>query len=172
MIIIINGSIGVGKTSVSWALNQQLDQSVMLDGDYLGAVHPFEIYDKKRTAYLYRTLAHLIQFHLENGYQDFIINYVFEQAEELQRLLDALAPLNQNIHCFWLSCTLEEQQERIRKRNNDQMPWELERAVELSGILHAASQTGFIGRKVETMDKNCEQIANEILSVAATSSIK
>lgn len=167
MIIIINGSIGVGKTSVSWALNQQVDQSVMLDGDFIGAVNPFEIYDKKRTAYLYRTFAHLIHFHLQNGYRDFIINYVFEQEEELQALLDTLAALGQNIHSFWLNCTLKEQQGRIRKRNNDQMQWELERAVELSGILHAASQTGFIGRNVETTDKNCVQIAAEILSLIA-----
>jgi 2-phosphoglycerate kinase len=43
VIVILNGSVGVGKTSVSWTLNESFDRSVMLDGDYLGAVHPFAI---------------------------------------------------------------------------------------------------------------------------------
>ena len=50
MIVILNGSVGVGKTSVSWALNESLGRLVMLDGDYLGAVHPFAIYDEARGA--------------------------------------------------------------------------------------------------------------------------
>ena len=164
MIIILNGSIGVGKTSISWELNRRLAPSVMLDGDYIGAVNPFALYDKERTAYLYRTFAHLVQFHLENGYQHFIINYVFEQAEELHGLLDALAPLQQAVHCFWLSCTLEEQQRRIRQRNNNQMDWELERAVELSNILNTAHQTDFIGQKVEITNKDQATVATEIMA--------
>ena len=39
MIIIINGSLGVGKTEISWELIERFDRAVMLDGDYLGAVH-------------------------------------------------------------------------------------------------------------------------------------
>src|SRR5512133_2808986 len=44
MIVIINGPLGVGKTSISWALLERFERAVMLDGDYLGAVQPFEIY--------------------------------------------------------------------------------------------------------------------------------
>jgi broad-specificity NMP kinase len=44
MIVIINGPCGIGKTSVAWALNARFERAVMLDGDYLGTVHPFEIY--------------------------------------------------------------------------------------------------------------------------------
>jgi len=39
MIVIINGPCGIGKTSVAWALNARFDRAVMLDGDYIGAVH-------------------------------------------------------------------------------------------------------------------------------------
>lgn len=78
MIVILNGSVGVGKTSVSCALNESLDRSVMLDGDYLGAVRPFEIYDDARVAYLYKTVVHLLEFHQAHGYTNFVINYVLE----------------------------------------------------------------------------------------------
>lgn len=45
MIILINGPCGIGKTAISWELITRFDRAVMLDGDYIGAVHPFEIYD-------------------------------------------------------------------------------------------------------------------------------
>jgi GrpB-like predicted nucleotidyltransferase (UPF0157 family) len=63
MIVIVNGPCGIGKTSVAWGLNARFDRAVMLDGDY-GAVHPFEIYDKARVAYLFETIHHLIVFHI------------------------------------------------------------------------------------------------------------
>ena len=56
MIIIINGALGVGKTSVAEELHWKFDQSVHLDGDAIGNVNPFEIYDDDRTLHLHRTL--------------------------------------------------------------------------------------------------------------------
>ena len=55
MIVIINGPCGVGKTEVSWNLVERFPEGVMLDGDHIGAVYPFEIYDQQRIAYLYQT---------------------------------------------------------------------------------------------------------------------
>jgi hypothetical protein len=88
MITIINGSIATGKSTTAWKLNERWEKSVMLDGDYLGAVNPFEIYDKRRIKYLYETMAHLITFHLKHGYEHFIINYVFESNKGLDLLVD------------------------------------------------------------------------------------
>ena len=62
MIILINGSLGAGKTEVAWKLIEKFDRAVMLDGDYLGAVHPFEIYAEQRMAYLYDTICHVARF--------------------------------------------------------------------------------------------------------------
>ena len=55
MIIIINGPLGIGKSETSWELLYLFDKAAMLDGDYLGAVQPFEIYDEQRIAHLYET---------------------------------------------------------------------------------------------------------------------
>ena len=86
MIIIINGALGVGKSSVAQALHWKCSRSVNLDGDAIGDVNPFEIYDDARIEHLYRTLALLISFHRQHGYHEFIINYVFESATSLQQL--------------------------------------------------------------------------------------
>ena len=83
MIIIINGSLGVGKTETSWELTALFERAVMLDGDYIGAVHPFEIHNSQRVEYLYQTIRHLMIWHQQNGYDDFVINYVFERPKSL-----------------------------------------------------------------------------------------
>ena len=79
MIIIINGSLGVGKSSVADELHRKFDKSVHLDGDYLGDIHPFEIYDVARLDHLYRTLELLVGFHQKNGYTNFVINMYSNQ---------------------------------------------------------------------------------------------
>ncbi len=162
MIVILNGSVGMGKTSVSWALNESLGRSVKLDGDYLGAVHPFEIYDEARVTYLYKTLAHLITFHQKHGYTNFVVNYVFESPESLSELVSCLRPLDGDIHAFWLVCSEEEQRRRILRRKTDQWAWELKRFAELNAILVSASACGDIGAKLDTTGRSVEEIVKLI----------
>ena len=167
MIVILNGSVGVGKTTVAWALSESFDKSVMLDGDYIGAVHPFGIYDDARVTYLYKTLAHLIAFHQEHGYTNFVINYVFESPESLAELVSRLRPLDGDIYKFWLTCSEDEQQRRILRRKTDQWAWELERFAELNSILEAASQRGDIGTRMDTTDKAIAEVVGAIRKATA-----
>ena len=162
MIVILNGSVSVGKTSASWALNESFDLSVMLGGDYLGAVHPFRIYDDARAAYLYKTIAHLLEFHQAYGYTNFVINYVFESPESLAALMGGLSERNEGIHTFCLTCAEDEQQDRILKRRADGWRWELERFPELNAILEAASQRGDVGTRLDTTGKTVGEIVGLI----------
>ena len=168
MIIIINGSVGVGKSSVAEAIHYKFNKSVNLDGDYIGDVNPFEIYDDARIDHLYRTLAHLIKFHQENGYANFVINYVFETAESLQDLLNLLIPLDDEIHVFWLTCDREAQRERIHARGREQIGWELERFIELQEIQAKAAEQGFIGERVDTTGLSAAQVAEKIWGIVNT----
>jgi chloramphenicol 3-O-phosphotransferase len=162
MIIIINGSLGVGKTSVAEQLHYRFDKSVHLDGDHIGDVHPFEIYDNARINHLYRTIELLIGFHQKNGYQNFVINYVFESPESLHELLDLLRPLDSSIYCYWLTCDEEEQAKRIQNRGHEEQSWELSRFIELQQIQKDASQLGFIGKEVDTTRLSSQATAEEI----------
>mgnify|MGYP000086800215 CR=1 FL=1 len=162
MIIIINGSLGVGKTSVAEHLTTKFNRAVHLDGDAIGDVHPFTIYDEVRITHLYRTLAHLIAFHQKNGYPNFVINYVFESHTSLQKLLDLLRPLDNDVQAYWLTCRAEEQEKRIRARRRDQIGWELERFVELQEIQSKAAEKGFIGEEVDTTGLSAEEVAERI----------
>jgi predicted kinase len=162
MIIIINGSLGVGKSSVADELHYKFDKSIYLDADCIGDVHPFEIYDDARIDHLYRTLELLVGFHQKDGYTNFVINYVFELPDSLQALLDLLRPLDPSIHTYWLTCDEKEQAKRIRGRQREELDWELSRFVELHRIQAQAAQKGFIGKEVDTTGLTSRQVAEEI----------
>ena len=133
-----------------------------VDGDHIGDVHPFEIYDQDRIDHLYQTLALLVGFHQQHGYQNFVINYVFESPDSLEDLLDLLHPLDPDLHTYWLTCAENEQADRIRGRGQEQLAWELARFVELNQIQAAASQQGFIGKQVDTSGLSAAGVAERI----------
>ncbi len=164
MIVILNGPLGVGKTDVAWKLIEKFDRAIMLDGDYLGAVHPFEIYDEQRVAYLYDTLCHVARFHAEHGYRNFVVDYVFETPESLAQLRCALNEIDDVTYAFRLTCSAEEMERRIRNRSSDpaRIAWELNRFRELMVIQEANARHGDLGFVVDTTALSIEEVADTI----------
>ena len=162
MSIIINGSLGVGKTETSWELTALFERAVMLDGDYIGAVHPFEIHNSQRVEYLYQTIRHLIRWHQQNGYNDFVINYVFEKPESLARFKRMMLELSEVVYIFRLICAGAEQEQRIRARGEENLTWELKRFRELNAIQQAAANQGDLGYPLDTTGQSAAQVAQRI----------
>ena len=162
MIVIINGPCGVGKTTVAWELNARFDRGVMLDGDYIGAVHPFEIYDEARVDYLYHTLRHLVAFHVEEGgYEHFVVNYVFESPESLAQLRALLADLAGPIVAFRLLASDEALERRIRARE-ERPDWYLRRYKELVAVQERAARRGDVGRPIDTTGLTAAEVVDRI----------
>lgn len=165
MIIIINGPLGVGKTEVAWKLIEKFDRAIMLDGDYLGAVHPFEIYDEQRVTYLYDTICHIVRFHVEHGWQNLVVDYVFETPESLARLRRALNEIDDVTYAYRLTCSVEEIDRRIRKRGNSDpafLAWELKRFRELQAIQATNARRGDLGFVVDTTGLSIDETADAI----------
>jgi len=164
VIVIINGPLGVGKTEVSWQLLTRFERAVMLDGDYIGAVHPFRIYDEQRIEYLYQTMHHLAAWHSAHGYHDLIVNYVFETPESLAQLRQLLSDLGEEIHVFRLTCTEEQAARRLAGRTPDpqRLETEISRFRELSAIQSAAAMRGDLGFEIDTSELSAEAAAEVI----------
>lgn len=164
MIIVINGPLGIGKTETSWELLYMFDKAVMLDGDYLGAVQPFEIYDAERIAYLYETIRLVAGHHYAHGYCNLVINYVFEVPESLANLRQRLEELDTDIHTFRLTCSEEEIERRVKKRssNLESLAWELERFRQLTRIQDTNAQQGDLGKVIDTTKLSARQVAKQI----------
>jgi GrpB-like predicted nucleotidyltransferase (UPF0157 family)/predicted kinase len=165
MIILINGPLGVGKTEVAWKLIEKFERAILLDGDYLGAVHPFEIYDEQRVEYLYQTLHHVTAFHVAHGWHNFVIDYVFETPESLAKLRYLLSDLDDVIYAFRLTCSAEEIERRIRLRGNsdpDFLTWELNRFRELQTIQNTNARRGDLGFVIDTTRLTIAEVADAI----------
>ncbi|APR78856.1 Hypothetical protein A7982_04203 [Minicystis rosea] len=115
MIIVLNGPLGIGKSTLAEALAESIDQCVMLDGDHLVAANPPPA---DEIEYLHSTIALLIAHHRRFGYRHFVIDHFWRTPADLadlrSRLLDVDAATD--IRCFLLTLPLEENHRRIRQR--------------------------------------------------------
>lgn len=117
MIIVLNGPLGIGKSTLAEALTESVDQCVMLDGDNLVAANPPPA---DEVDYLHSTIALLVAHHRRFGYRHFVINHLWRTPAELadlrRRLLDVDA--GADIRCFLLTLPLEENVRRIQRRQS------------------------------------------------------
>ena len=163
MILIINGPLGIGKTQTSWALVRRFPRAVMLDADYVAEFHPFDYYNDEHLAYAHATLRVLAAHHVSHGFQDFVINWVFETPFQLDRLKQLLGDLGLPIYAFRLVCAPDEIERRVRRRNLPDLDYELRRSRELVDILNHAALTGDLGTPLDTTSLTAEQAADAIL---------
>lgn len=168
MIIVINGPLGIGKTETSWHLIEKCNPGVLLDGDYIAAIHPFDYSNETQLDYAYDTFRVLVSHHVLHDIQDFVLNWVFETPTQLARLRHRLQEVNMPILAYRLVCSMDEIERRIRKRGLPQVTAEVRRARELVGILEHSAATGDLGHVVDTTTLTSTAVADIIWQHAQT----
>lgn len=162
VIVIINGPLGIGKTSTSWSLLARFDHAVLLEGDYVAAIHPFDYYNQTHLNYAYLTFGVIMAHHVTHGIRNIIVNWVFESPEQLTRVKQELGSFGLPIYTYRLWCCPDVIAQRIRQRNLPDVTWELQRSRELVDILDRAAQTGDMGTVIDTTFLTIEQTAATI----------
>ncbi|MDA0245946.1 MAG: Gar/GrdA family gentamicin resistance ATP-binding protein [Chloroflexi bacterium] len=138
MIILLNGPLGIGKSTLAEALMEEMDGCVMLDGDHVVALNPPP---PDELEYLHTTLTLLIQHHQARGYRHFVINHIWRTPDELEDLHGRIKKLDPTIgiHCFLLTLPLEENLRRIHIRQGaraiDEQDFEQATVMEERAIL-------------------------------------
>jgi len=115
MIILLNGPLGIGKSTLAEALTERIDGCVMLDGDALVAVHPAP---RDELEHLHATLALLVAHHRQFGYRHFVIDHLWTAPEEIEALrgrLRTIAP-GDEFRCFRLTLPGADNLARIARR--------------------------------------------------------
>jgi gluconate kinase len=112
MFILLNGPLGIGKSTLAEALSESLDNCVMLDGDHVVAVNPPP---PNEVEYLHTTLELLIRHHWKSGYRHFVINHIWRTSSEIAELRDRLIEIDSesSIRIFLLAMPLDENLRRI-----------------------------------------------------------
>ena len=139
MIILINGPLGIGKSTLAEALAESIDGCVMLDGDHLIAINPPP---PDEVDYLHAILALLVRHHRRHGYRHFVIDHLWRTPAELADLCSRLRDIDAelDIHCFLLVLPLDENLRRIRRRQGtralDEHEFEMRTVLEEREALH------------------------------------
>ena len=112
---IINGPMGVGKTTVSQGLLNSLDHCVFLDGDWCWDMHPFIVNNETKKIVMNNIVYCLNNFIHSTTYQNIIFCWVIPTQEILDTLIDQLDLTNVCLHKITLVSNQEQLIKRIKK---------------------------------------------------------
>jgi thymidylate kinase len=123
MIVVLNGPLGIGKSTLAEALAESIEQCVMLDGDHLVAANPPAL---NQVEHLHSTIALLIAHHRRFGYRHFVVDHIWTSPAELADLRSRLAGMDNDIRCFLLTLPADANLARIQRRASARALDELE----------------------------------------------
>ena len=129
---IINGTMGIGKTTVSKALLKELDNCVFLDGDWCWMMDPFIVNDETKQIVMDNITHSINNFIHSSTYANIILCWVIPSQEILDDLIHYLDLENVHLYPITLMCTKEKLIERIQKDidNNIRKKDVIERSIQ------------------------------------------
>lgn len=159
-LVFINGTMGVGKTTISQQLKQQLPYSVFLDGDWCWDASPFVVTEETKTMVIDNIVYVLNNFLKCQAYETVIFCWVMDEQEIIDSIVSKLS-MPYQMFVFSLICSKEALVKRLKKdielgiRKEDV----LERSIEK---LSKYQQIDSI--KVDVSNMNPEQVVTNILT--------
>lgn len=112
-LIFINGTMGVGKTSICRQLNRLLPASVWLDGDWCWMADPFVVTEETKKMVTDNIIHILNNFISCSRYDNIILCWVMDYESIYESIVNYLDCENCNIFRFTICCSPEELKKRI-----------------------------------------------------------
>lgn len=114
-LIIINGTMGIGKSATSKELNKRLNNSVWLDGDWCWMMNPFAVNNENKKMVV-KNIVYLLRSFLTNSSFEYVIfNWVIHTEDILNLILQGINDLEFDIFKITLICSEEALEKRILK---------------------------------------------------------
>lgn len=145
MFILLNGPLGIGKSTLAEMLTESIEGCVMLDGDRLVAANPPAADELE---HLHSTIALLVAHHRRFGYRHFVIDYIWRSPADIDDLSRRLLTIDADaqVRCFLLTLPAEENLRRIERRQRaraiDEREFELRTFAEERRALANSSELG------------------------------
>lgn len=161
-LIIINGTMGVGKTATSKALYKKLENSVWLDGDWCWMMNPFIVNDENKEMVL-DNITHLLRNFLMNSSFEYVIfNWVIHLEEIFDMVLSKLDGLEFEVIKITLMCN----EDSFRKRVSADITNNLREKEALDmGLERIPLYKNMNTIKIDTSDISVLETANKIIKI-------
>ncbi|MDC0828605.1 AAA family ATPase [Faecalitalea cylindroides] len=119
-VYLIGGPMGIGKSTICNQLNQDLDHSVFLDGDWCWNMDPFIVNQDTKNMVLNNITHCLNNFIHTPGIENIIFCWVMHKQDIIDKIIQKLDTEGVDIHLISLICEKEELIKRmlIDRRDN------------------------------------------------------
>jgi cytidylate kinase len=150
-LILINGTMGVGKSTVCKLLLKQLQPSVYLDGDWCWNMNPFVVSPENK-AMVMDNITHLLNSFLNNsGYEYVIFCWVIHQEEIFQQILEPVSKNKFDLFKISLICS----EAALKKR----LEADIENGIRESDVIERSVARIPLYRKMDTIKIDVSEIS-------------
>lgn len=163
MIIWINGSFGVGKTTIAENLKSKVKNAIVYDPEKIGEFL-FDIMPEKKNNFqdyeLWRILNLEILKNLSKSYDTIIVPMTIINKKYYDEIIESLRNNSIEVKDFILIATKDKILERLdRRKNSTQWAYEqVDKCIE-------AFDKNFNGYRIDTNNSNVEEITFKILDI-------
>lgn len=161
-LIIINGTMGIGKSTTCKELNKALDNSVWLDGDWCWMMNPFVVNDENKKM-VEDNIIYLLRNFLTNSFFEYVIfNWVIHTEEIFDMILKRIDDLEFQLFKITLICNEEALKNRISIdiENNLREENSIEKSLERLKLYKNMNTI-----KVDTSSINISQTVKKIIEI-------
>lgn len=155
-LIVINGTMGVGKSTICKELYKSIDNSVWLDGDWCWMMNPFVVTEEGKEMVI-DNIQHLLNNFLLNSQHEVVIFcWVMHHQEIFDSIIERLNKCEYDLHWFTLKCSKEALIDRMKGDNRTENG--IEKSVGYSEELF----NNLDSEKIDTSRMSIEEVVNEI----------
>ena len=167
-VIMLNGPMGVGKTTVGKYIADHHPGTAFIDGDWCMDIHPFVGSRETKTMAVDNILHMIGNYRACSVCSMVVLVWLMDDPWVIQRIMEGLAALQAEVSCVTLVCDREN---LVRRWNNDQnCEWRTEEWLNVS--LKSLSGFAAMDHTIDTSDLPVDRIADLVMNCTLKNSLK
>ena len=156
--IVINGAMGVGKTSICKELNKKLMNSVWLDGDWCMMMNPLNLVETNKKMFL-DNIIYLLNNYLSNPTFDYVLfSWVIPSEDIINYITKNLSGNSFEQKRITLLCEESRLKERMIRDGRDMFT--IERSM-----IYQDGYKSFNTIKIDTAERSVSETVDEVLAI-------
>ena len=159
-VTIINGPMGVGKTTVGKCIADQLEGTAFIDGDWCLDIHPFVGNQETKSMAIDNILHMMRNYQKCSVCQGIVLVWLMDEPWVLQCILDGIAAMGMDVRSVTLICNADEL--IVRWKNDRLCPWRTDEWLNAS--LASLPYFASLNNCIDTSGLSIDQVASLIIN--------